>query len=173
MSIETTITILKDEKYAKVSKKPIRLLFQKDLSLEKRKGFFNFLLGYFILVPSLIIQLLCIQEKTLLSTISTLILVTLLGLYSLKSLAIFTNHLLKEYRDALYKDSYDDKKISEVFTLFGAVLTRIRAFEKHKHTQESLVAHIVEELKLMRERKVKGIFAEMNKFLKRELNKNQ
>ena len=180
MRIKANITILNDEKYEKIAKKPITLLFQNKLTLKQKREFFYFLLGYFILVPTVVIQLLT-QEKSILgnilgSTLGTILAFTcasLLGLFAVIALAKFVNNLLKEYRIALYKDSYDEQEIEEVFSLFGAVLTKIRKFEKYKHTQESLTTYIVEELKLMGERKVQGIFAEMNKFINNKINKNQ
>lgn len=176
MSIKANITILNDEKYEKIAKRPITLLFQNKLTLKQKREFFYFLLSYFILVPILVIQLLT-QENSILGTIlGTILAFTcagLLSLFAVMALATFVNNLLKEYRIALYKDSYDEQEIEEVFSLFGAVLTKIRKFEKHKHTQESLTTYIVEELKLMGERKVQGIFAEMNKFINNKINKNQ
>ena len=176
MSIKANITILNDEKYEKIAKKPITLLFQNKLTLKQKREFFYFLLGYFILVPIVVIQLLTQENSILVSTLGTILAFTcasLLGLFAVIALAKFVNNLLKEYRIALYKDSYDEQEIKEVFSLFGAVLTKIRKFEKHKHTQESLTTYIVEELKLMGERKVQGIFAEMNKFINNKINKNQ
>ena len=176
MSIKANITILNDEKYEKITKKPITLLFQNKLTLKQKREFFYFLLGYFILVPIVVIQLLTQENSILGSTLGTILAFTcasLLGLFAVIALAKFVNNLLKEYRIALYKDSYDEQEIEEVFSLFGAVLTKIRKFEKHKHTQESLTTYIVEELKLMGERKVQGIFAEMNKFINNKINKNQ
>lgn len=173
MSIKAHITILNDEKYEKVAQKPITLFFQNKVTLKQKREFFCFLLGYFILVPILVIQLLSIQGQTPLGTFLAFSSASLLSFFALKALATFVNNLLKEYRMALYKDSYDEQTIGEVFTLFGAVLTKIRKFEKHKHTQESLTTYIVEELKLMGERKVQGIFAEINKFINNKINKNQ
>ena len=172
MSIKANITILNDEKYEKIAKKPITLLFQNKLTLKQKREFFYFLLGYFILVPTVVIQLLT-QENSILGTILAFTCASLLGLFAVIALAKFVNNLLKEYRIALYKDSYDEQEIEEVFSLFGAVLTKIRKFEKYKHTQESLTTYIVEELKLMGERKVQGIFAEINKFTNNKINKNQ
>ncbi len=172
MSIKANITILNDEKYEKIAKKPITLLFQNKLTLKQKREFFYFLLGYFILVPIVVIQLLT-QENSILGTILVFTCAGLLSSFAVMALATFVNNLLKEYRIALYKDSYDEQEIEEVFSLFGAVLTKIRKFEKHKHTQESLTTYIVEELKLMGERKVQGIFAEMNKFTNNKINKNQ
>lgn len=168
MSIKANITILNDEKYEKIAKKPITLLFQDKLTLKQKREFFYFLLGYFILVPIVVIQLLTQENSILAFTCASL-----LSLFAVMALATFVNNLLKEYRIALYKDSYDEQEIEEVFSLFGAVLTKIRKFEKYKHTQESLTTYIVEELKLMGERKVQGIFAEMNKFINNKINKNQ
>ncbi|OBW97502.1 hypothetical protein [Gallibacterium anatis] len=176
MSIKANITILNDEKYEKIAKKPITLLFQNKLTLKQKREFFYFLLGYFILVPIVVVQLLTQENAILGSTLGTILAFTcasLLGLFAVIALAKFVNNLLKEYRIALYKDSYDEQEIEEVFSLFGAVLTKIRKFEKHKHTQESLTTYIVEELKLIGERKVQGIFAEMNKFINNKINKNQ
>lgn len=168
MSIKANITILNDEKYEKIAKKPITLLFQDKLTLKQKREFFYFLLGYFILVPIVVIQLLTQENSILAFTCASL-----LSLFAVMALATFVNNLLKEYRIALYKDSYDEQEIEEVFSLFGAVLTKIRKFEKHKHTQDSLTNYIAEELKLMGERKVKGIFAEINKFINNKINKNQ
>lgn len=168
MSIKANITILNDEKYEKIAKKPITLLFQNKLTLKQKREFFYFLLGYFILVPIVVIQLLTQENSILAFTCASL-----LSLFAVMALATSVNNLLKEYRIALYKDSYDGQEIEEVFSLFGAVLTKIRKFEKHKHTQESLTTYIAEELKLMGERKVQGIFAEINKFINNKINKNQ
>ena len=120
----------------------------------------------------MVIQLLT-QENSILGTILAFTCACLLSSFAVMALTTFVNNLLKEYRIALYKDSYDEQEIEEVFSLFGAVLTKIRKFEKHKHTQESLTTYIVEELKLMGERKVQGIFAEINKFTNNKINKNQ
>ena len=64
MSIKANITILNDEKYEKIAKKPITLLFQNKLTLKQKREFFYFLLGYFILVPIVVIQLLT-QENSI------------------------------------------------------------------------------------------------------------
>ena len=46
MSIKANITILNDEKYEKIAKKPITLLFQNKLTLKQKREFFYFLRGY-------------------------------------------------------------------------------------------------------------------------------
>lgn len=172
MSIQSTIGILNMYKLERVKKKPSILLFKKELAPSQRKGFVLAILSYFIFLP-LLIALLIVQSRAFELSMFNIFFVTLLVLLSTQALCTYIENLQHKYRIALYKSAYDPDDVEEVFALFGAVLTRIRTFEKHKHTQENLFEHINGKLKLMGERKTKGIFSEMNKFFEKRFQQNQ